>query len=133
MLVHFDPSPYHATIPLEVAHPIRIAEHKIGTAVRSVLIRRMEEPAEIRSNPQHVEVVSARLIQPRRRGLATSVQTRTRESVCDDPIKAAVPIAQIEIIRIRVDRRRIFAVLDGKQPLLIRAHSADAESVHSAH
>ncbi len=51
MLVQPNNTAHHASIVLETAVPIRVAEHEIRGAVAAVLIGTVKETARIRLNP----------------------------------------------------------------------------------
>src|SRR5262249_42545694 len=73
MLVQLDDTAYNATIILKTTVPKRVREHHVRSAVRAMLIRRVNEPAEMRLNPQNVEVVSAHFINPGGGGILAGI------------------------------------------------------------
>jgi hypothetical protein len=51
IVVHLNKTTHNATIIVKMAVPICVAEHDIGSAVRTAIIGGVEETAEIRLNP----------------------------------------------------------------------------------
>src|SRR5580698_8978334 len=103
MLVHLDYAPYQAAIVLKVAVPELIREHDVRRAVRSMLVGAMEEAPQIRLNAEGVEIVSARLLHPRMNRILSGIQSTLPQRVCDQSVEAAIAVAQIEIVGIRLE------------------------------
>ena len=103
-LLSLNNAAHHAAIILKMGVPIRVGEHDIRSAVRAMLIGGVEETAEIRLNAQYVEVVPAHFIEPGAGGIFAGVEPGSVMLISCQTIKAAVAIAQIEIIRIRLVR-----------------------------
>src|SRR5216684_5031710 len=93
---------HHAAIILKMAVPICVGEHDIGRAVWAVLIGLVEETADIRSNTQCVEVVSAGFVFPDIGWIFARVQPRLRDGPSSYIVQAAIVPAKIEIIGIGV-------------------------------
>jgi len=102
MLVQLNCAPQHPSISVEMAVPIRVAQHDIRCAVWPMLIGAVEEMAKIRLNPQHIEVVPARCKTGGKGGLAARVQPDKGEVKCGQTFKAVVAIAQIGVVGIRL-------------------------------
>ena len=64
----------------------------------------MDEPPKIRLNAQGVEVVSANLKSPRQGWILAGVQPRLSDVISDQTVEAAIAVAQIQIIGIRLTR-----------------------------
>ena len=67
-----------------------------------MLIGTVKEAAKIRLDIQHIEVVSAGLIEPYRGRVATGVQRGIGDVVRQHAVKAPVPVAQIPVIGVRL-------------------------------
>ncbi len=104
MFVHLDGASNHTAITLEVTLPVGITQHNVGSAVGAVLIGAVKEAPKIGLNTQYIEVVSARLVEPDGRRTAARVQAGRIDVVCDQPVKAPVPVTQIAIVGIRLHR-----------------------------
>src|SRR5262252_5452043 len=79
ILVQLNRTAHHPTIFLEMSMPISIRQHDIRSAVRAVLIRAVEEAAQVGLNAQCVEVISAHFIHPcTRRALARVQPDRSK-------------------------------------------------------
>ena len=112
MLVQLNDTAHHATIILKMGVPIRVGEHDIRSAVRAMLIRGVEETAKIRLNAQYVEIVSADVIEPSAGRIVARVERRRPDGESCESIKAAVAVAQVEIVRVRFEGRLIACALD---------------------
>src|ERR1700744_1723693 len=82
--------------------PICVAEHDIRRAVRSMLVSRMKETPKIRLQTQRIEIVSARFDRPYRGWLCARVQPGLRNTVGEQFTEAAIMIAQVDVVRIRL-------------------------------
>ena len=99
-----DNAAHHVRIILKMHVPIRVCENHIRSAVWPVLIGAVEETAKIGLNAQCVEVVSTYFLGPRGSCILAGVQARLRDGESCQTVKAAITIAQIEIVRIRLRR-----------------------------
>ena len=133
MLVDLNGAAHCGSITLETGVPIRVCEHDVGHAVRPVLIGGMEESAEIRMNAQHVEVVSRRCKAVRRKHILACIQAHAEGEIKGRKLfKAAVAIAQIQIVWIRLPCG-VVAVLRSVQGLRLRdIERAQDQSIHQA-
>src|SRR2546421_9552106 len=120
MLVQLNNTAHHATIILKMAMPIRVREYDIRSAVRAMLIGAVEEMANIRLNLQCVEVVPAHYIDPGARWIFASVQPCQSDVISCQTVEAAVAIAQIEIVWIRLSPGLIPTALDSVEALRLR-------------
>jgi hypothetical protein len=117
MLVHLNRTAHNATIIVKMAVPICVTEHHIRSAVRTMLIGGVEETAEIRLNPQCVKVVTARLHAPDKGWIFTRIQCYLSDAISCQTVKAAVAIAQIQIVGIRLTPVLIARALDSVETL----------------
>ena len=85
-----------------MALPVRIAQNDIGSAVESVLVRAVKEPAQVRLHVQHVEVIPTRFVEPGVAGRAICVQASLVDLVGRHSVKCLVPVAQIDVVGIRI-------------------------------
>ena len=76
MFVEPDHASHHSGIVLKVGVPVRVAEHQVRRAVRTVLVGGVKEAAQIRLNVQRVEVVSGDEIEPHARRIVAGVEAR---------------------------------------------------------
>ena len=58
MLVYVDRRPDDFGVGIEMSAPKVMAQDKVGSGVRPMLVTRMKEPALRRLHPQHVKVIS---------------------------------------------------------------------------
>jgi hypothetical protein len=108
------------TIALEVILPIRIAEHEVVSAVLAMFIGGVEEPAEIRTDVQHIKVIAADLVEPCGCGISVVAEAGTRDAVGHDALEAAGAIAQVAVIRIGLCGLVLLSPLDGIEGLRMR-------------
>jgi len=102
MLVQLNRPPHYATIIVKMGMPIRVGEHEIRGAVRAVLVGWVDKPANVGLNAQYIKVVSANFIAPSAHRTFARIQPRPGHVCCRQAFKAAVAIAQIDIVRIRL-------------------------------
>ena len=100
ILVELNRAAQHAAVILKTGVPIRVTEHDIRSAVGTVLIGIVKKTANIRPNALCVEVVPAHFIEPDAGWIFPRVHPRLRDVKSCQTIKAAVAIAQIEIVGI---------------------------------
>jgi len=112
MLVQADDAADDGAIVLKLAMPIRVGEHDIRSAVGATLIGRLNEPAQIRLNAQCVEVIPAHSIEIDAGWILASVEAALQDGVSGQGIEAAIAIAQIEIVGIRLIDVIVVAALD---------------------
>src|SRR4030081_1975811 len=105
MLAHLNHVAHHTLIVLEKTGPIRVAEHEKRGAVGAVLIGAVEEAAKVRVDPEHVEVVPSRRKARGGGWILARVQPYKDETKSCQILEAAVAIAQIEIVGIRLEPR----------------------------
>ena len=129
MLVHLNSTAKHAAIILKMGVPIPVAEHDKRSAVGAMLIGGVEETAKIRLNAQCVEVVPAGFIEPRAGWMIPRIQTCLFGVNRCQIIKAAVAIAQVEIIGIRLCRGIVAHML--KQVEAFRSRHLQRAQDHS--
>src|SRR5262245_59836690 len=103
MLVHLNGSSDNAGITLKTAVPIGVAEHDIRSAVRTVFIGTVEETTDVRLNAQDIEIITAYFIDPEAGWVFAGIQPGLRNVIGCKTIKAAIAIAQIEIVGVRLD------------------------------
>src|SRR5579864_3668840 len=101
MLVELNNTTHHAAVILKTVMPKRVGEHDIRSAVRAMLIGAVEEAAQIRLNAQYVEVVPAPFHQPDMGWIVAGVQSCVTDVVSGQTVKAAVAIAQVQIVGVR--------------------------------
>ena len=118
MLIHLNNTADYTTIILKMAVPIRMTEHNVRSAVRTVLIRGVENAAKIRLNAEYVEVVPADFKDPGLGQVVARVQSYRGGIKCSQVFEAAVAIAQIEIVRIGLPSP--LAALDSVEALRAR-------------
>ena len=104
-------------IGLKMRPPVLVREHDIRRAIRAVLIRAVEEAAKIRLQSQGVEIVSAGFVQPDGSRISADVQPGSRNVESCQIFKAAVAVAQIEIVGIRLVRVAHLRTPEGIQAL----------------
>src|ERR1700674_1241982 len=98
MLVQLNRTAHYATIIVKMAVPICVTEHDIRSAVRTMIIGKVEEAAEVRLNPQCVKVVAARLHAPDKGLPLARIHRYLSNVISCQTVKAVVAIAQIEIV-----------------------------------
>src|ERR1700722_19608828 len=86
-------APHDRAISLKMILPIGIAEHQVRGAVLTMFIRAMEEPAEVRTDIQYIEVIPADQVEPCACRIAIGAESDAGDGVCDDPVEAAGAIA----------------------------------------
>src|SRR5262245_36484720 len=109
MLVDQNDPTDHTAIILKMGVPVGVAEHDIGSAVRAMLVGAVEDAAEIRPNAPCFEVVPDGFVEPDARWTCALVQPCRAYVVGHQISKAAVSIAQIEIVGIRFGRGNVRA------------------------
>ena len=117
MLVQLNDTAHHAAVILKVAVPIRVGEDYVRSAVRAMLIGEVEEAAEIGLNAQCVEVVPGHFVAPNLGWIIAGIQSYRSGTKTCQTVKAAVAIAQIEIVGIRLPCGLIAPALDGVETL----------------
>src|SRR4029077_14582408 len=98
VFVELDNTTHNAAVILKMTVPIRIGEHDIC----SMLIGGVKQAAKVGRNAQYLEVVRADFIDPGPRWIFTGIESRPIDVVGRQALKAAVAIAQIEIIGVRL-------------------------------
>src|ERR1700733_11153047 len=98
--------PTAAGSPIKMAVPERIAQNDLGHAVRPVFFGSMDKPAKIGLNAQGIEVIAAYGIGPDYGGIAVAgIEPHAAgDGVEHQGVKAAVSVAQVAVIRIRLRR-----------------------------
>src|SRR5262245_20032747 len=89
-----------------------MAEDYIRSAVWAMIIGVVKEPAQIGLDAQRVEVVGTRLQTPDHRGAFAFIQSYLSDSITHQTIKAVVPVAQVNIVGIGLNRGVIAGTLD---------------------
>src|SRR6476661_5378690 len=112
MLVYLHDSSQHAAIILKMDVPVSVAENDIRSAVRPMLIRAVKKASKVRLDSQHVKVVPAGFHHPYARRIFTCVYPGLSQTVSGQAIKAAIAIAKVYIVGIRLPRRKITLALD---------------------
>src|SRR5438876_836975 len=112
MLVQPNNAAHDATVFLKMGLPIRVTEHDVRRAVGATLIRCVEETAKIRMNAQYVEVVPGHGIGPSAGWIFACVQSYLIDGKACQTVEAAVAIAQIEIVQVRLPHVMFVSVLD---------------------
>src|SRR5690348_14274401 len=79
VLVELNGAPHQTSITLKMTLPIRVGEHEIRRTVGAVLIRSVKKTAQVRLDPQYVEVIAADLIAPDTGRIVAGVQSATGE------------------------------------------------------
>src|SRR5579871_6085255 len=102
MFVDLNNAPQHASIIVKVGVPIGITEHHVRSAVRTMLIGRVEETPQIWMNAQSVEVIAGRLKAPGRNRIVAGVQRNLRDAEGNQIVKTAISLAQVQIIGVRM-------------------------------
>src|SRR5216684_2689126 len=98
MPVESNNAAHHGAIVLKMVMPICVGEHDIGRAVWAVLIGSVEQSANVRLNPQYVEVVSAGFVLPDIGWIFARIQPRLTDGKNSQIVEAAIALAKIEII-----------------------------------
>src|ERR1700730_82959 len=130
MLVQLNATAHHAAIVLETGVPIRVGEHEIRGAVGAMLIGAVEETAKIRLNPEYVKVVPTRCKARGAGWILTCIQPDKGEAKCCQAIEAAVAIAQVDIVGIRL-KPGIDPILGSiEAPALRHIQWAQDQSIH---
>src|SRR5262249_1400393 len=106
-----DPANYSA-IAGEAIAPVIVREHDIGCAVRPMLVARVKYPAEIRLDAERIEVVSAERLGPGPRRIVARIDTGLRKGVRHKTFEAAVAVAQVEIVGVRLSTVVLVGALD---------------------
>lgn len=120
MLVEQHDAPDDGAIALEVVLPIRIAQHEVVSAVLAMFIGGVEEPAETRTDVQHIKVIAADLIEPCRCGISIAAEAGTRDAIGHHALETAGAIAQVPVIRIGLCGLVLLSPLDGIEGLRMR-------------
>ena len=100
MLVHLNCTAHHSMIIMEMSVPVRIAENDIRSAVRPVLIGGVEDTPNMRLNLQCIEIVATDKFHPNPHWIGARVQPCRGNVIGCQIFKAAVSVAQINIVRI---------------------------------
>ena len=77
----------------------------------------MEEASEIGLDAQRVEVIAAGFVQPHLLGGAVGVEPGGSDLVGDKPVKGPVPVAEVDVVGIRIRGSPILAPLDHEEVL----------------
>src|ERR1700693_6374699 len=112
MLVQLNRTAHYAAIIVKMAVPICVTEHDIRSAVRTMIIGKLEETAQVRLNPQCVKVVAARLHAPDKGWTLPRIHRYLSNAVSCQTVKAVVAVVQIEIVGIRLARVLVASALD---------------------
>src|ERR1051325_9963621 len=102
MFVELDCASNNTAIVLEPAVPIGVAEHEIGCAVGAAFVGRVKKSSEIWLHLQHIEIIARRGITIRLKGLLARVQADECEIEGGQIRKAAVAVAKIDVVGIRL-------------------------------
>ena len=135
VLVQVDGGADDARIGMEAAAPDGVAEHDVGSRVCSVLVARMEEPAEHRLDGQHIEVVAGDLVPPADFGASARIQSDGCQPVGCDVGESGVAGAVVEVIGVGLIIIAVVLVHDGVQPLRMRQveRAQDQRVQHAQH
>src|SRR5579863_344463 len=101
VLVELNGTAKHARIALKVAMPIRVIEHDVRSAVRTVLVGGVKETAKIRLNAEYIEIISAHFIDKSAGRIAARIQPCLRVVISRQTVKTVVVVAQVEVVGIR--------------------------------
>ena len=118
MFVQLHRTSYNRRIGREMITPVGIAQHDVRTAVGTVLIGLVKEATKVRLDTQRIEIICAGFIEPYLRRVATRGQARRGEIKREHTIKAPIPVADILVIGVRVER--LVPLLDGVEAFCIR-------------
>src|SRR5690348_2604775 len=118
MLVELDGASNYTAIVLESCVPVGVAEHEIGRAVGATFVGRVKESPEKRLQLEHIEVVAGRRIAIGLERLLARVQADERKIKGGQILKAAIAVAQIDVVRIRL-KAGIDAVLRSPEALAL--------------
>jgi len=111
VLVELNGAAHHGRVALIMVLPIDVAQHDVRSTVRTMLIGAVEEAAEVRLNPQDIEVIAAAFVEPRLRGALAVIEASGRDSKSHDTFEPAGSVAHIEVIGVRL-LEVVLAVLD---------------------
>src|SRR5207302_7619511 len=132
MLVELHRSTDYASIILKAAMPVRVTEHQIRRAVRATLVRTAVEPAKIRPNTQHIEIVAGRRVAAGDSWILARVQADKSEIEGRQIFEAVVAITKIAIVEIRL-KTRILPVHSTPKTLGLRhVQRAQHQTIHYA-
>jgi hypothetical protein len=106
ILVDADGLADYARIGVEMAVPVGIAEHDVGSAVFSMLVDSVIEAAEVGLNPQFIEVIAGREVRPGGRSGSAHIHADGADDVeVDQAVEGAVLVAQIDVVEIGLGGR----------------------------
>ena len=120
MFVDLNRAAHDAAVVVETGVPVRVGQDDVRRAVGSALVGRVEESSEKRANLQDVEIIPADDIRPGPRGLSGGVESDGRDAERREAIEAPVPIAEIEIVGIRLRGGFVLAAFERVQALRLR-------------
>ena len=96
--VHLNDAADDASIIVKTGVPIGIREHDVRSAVRAILIGRVDQTAEIGLKPQSVKVISSDQLDPGAGWISAGIKTCYGRVIGDELIEAAVAIAQVAVV-----------------------------------
>src|SRR5437764_12129033 len=118
MFVELEGASNYAAIVLETAVPVGVAEHEIGRAVGATFVGCMKKSPKNWLELEHIEKVSGRRITIGLERLLARVQADEREIEGGQILKAAIAVAKIDVVRIRL-KAGIDAVLRSPKALAL--------------
>ena len=102
MFVKPDDLADYAPIFVEAAVPIPVAQHDIGRAVAAVFVGGVKKLAQVRLNPQHIEVVATGRIAVEDGRILARIEPNKNHIESCQVLKAVVAIAQVDIVWVRL-------------------------------
>lgn len=100
MLVQSNDAADDRRIVLKMRMPVAVTQHDVGHAVGAMLVGGMEKPAQVRLNPQCVEIVPGDRLGPGARRIVAGVEADLREAERGEIVEGAVAIAEVDVIGI---------------------------------
>src|SRR6476661_2125478 len=102
MFIELDGASNNTAVILEACVPIGVAEHEIGRAVGATFVGRVKKSPEKWLQLEHIEIVACRRITICLEGFLARVQSDEREIKGGQILEAAIAVAQIDVVRIRL-------------------------------
>ena len=98
---------HSGAVTVEVTVPEGVAQNDLRHAVLSMFFGSMDEPAKIGLNAERIEVIAAHHVGPDHGWVSAAgiEPDAARDVIRNQRIEAVVPVAQVEVIRIRLRRR----------------------------
>src|SRR5581483_9817506 len=120
MLIQADRATDNRRIIVKLRVPELVIEHDVRSAVWTMLIGRVEESPEMRIRTHSVEKVTADDVDPGGGDIVSSIESDFIDAEGSQILKAAVTVAQVKIVRIRLGHGMFVFVFNPVEGLRVR-------------